>query len=210
MMKSARPLILFLLLLASLPLQARMYQWTNPDTGTTQLSGTPPAWYRGTEQGPRVYVFERGQLVDDTAQAVTEEQRLSLRRQAFMAADKDKRTRAEAERTARLRATVEKLLGKKASAEELKEILQGSPETSSPAGAEPVSAEPVETAATSSTSATAREPNTERLKALVEHWERARTDKARRLLRKDAPLSDSPAATSDAATGPAAAPPPVP
>jgi len=29
--------------------QAQMYQWTDPESGTTQLSGKPPAWYRSVE-----------------------------------------------------------------------------------------------------------------------------------------------------------------
>ncbi len=186
-----------------------MYQWTNPDTGTTQLSGTPPAWYRGTEPGPRVYVFERGQLLDDTAHAVSEEQRLSLRRQAFMEADRDKRTRAQAERTARLRATVEQMLGKKPSPEELEEILQGTPAAPLPGGSEMPPGEESGTVAKGS-AGEIHEPTTEELKALVENWDRAQTEKARRLLQKDTPLSDAPASASDAATGLAAPPLPAP
>jgi len=209
-MTSARIILPFVLLFCSVPLQARMYQWTNPDTGTTQLSGTPPSWYRGTEHGSRVYVFERGQLVDDTAQAVSEVQRLGLRRQAFMAADRDKLTRAEAKRTARLRAAVERLLGKKASDEELEAILQGPPETMPPTGSELPSDEPADTATANTRAAEASEPTEEQLKALVESWERTRTEKARRLLQKDTPLSDYPASASTAARGQGAAPPPAP
>jgi hypothetical protein len=69
--------------LAAAPAAARMYQWHNPATGTTQLSGTPPAWYRSHEPGPRVYVFENNQLVDDTGIAVSDEQRAALRAEAF-------------------------------------------------------------------------------------------------------------------------------
>ncbi len=65
------------------PAAARMYQWQNPVTGTTQLSGTPPAWYRGSDRGPRVYVFENNQLVDDTGIAVSAAQREALRGEAF-------------------------------------------------------------------------------------------------------------------------------
>jgi len=39
----------------------------SPTTGSVQLSGTPPAWYRSDVAGPRVQVFESGNLVDDTA-----------------------------------------------------------------------------------------------------------------------------------------------
>lgn len=48
-------------------LAARMYQWTDPQTGSLQLSGHPPPWFRSSETGPRVRVFERGIIIDDTA-----------------------------------------------------------------------------------------------------------------------------------------------
>jgi hypothetical protein len=63
--------------------EARMYQWTNPETGTVQLAGAPPAWYRGAEPGPRVLVFDHGELIDDTAVPVSDEQRLALRSAAL-------------------------------------------------------------------------------------------------------------------------------
>ena len=80
-------LLLGLWWLALTPAAARMYQWQNPATGTTQLSGTPPVWYRSAEPGPRVYVFDNNQLVDDTGIAVSDAQRESLRAAAFGAAE---------------------------------------------------------------------------------------------------------------------------
>jgi len=69
------------------PAFARMYQWVDPGTGTVQLSGTPPPWYRGgPEAGPRVFVFEQGRLVDDTSRSVAAEQAQALRATAFGAA----------------------------------------------------------------------------------------------------------------------------
>ena len=59
-----------------------MYQWTDPATGTVQLSGTAPAWYRNMADGPRVFVFDNGELIDDTAVQVPESQRLKLRADA--------------------------------------------------------------------------------------------------------------------------------
>ena len=76
------PVLICCLFLAG-PVAARMYQWTSPATGTPNLSGTPPAWYRAPHAGPRVLVFERGQLIDDTAIAVSDRQRLELRSAAF-------------------------------------------------------------------------------------------------------------------------------
>ncbi|MEM7254001.1 MAG: hypothetical protein AAF493_21490 [Pseudomonadota bacterium] len=62
--------------------EARMYQWINPQTGSTQLSGSPPAWYRSGLPGPRVLVFENGVLIDDTAVPVNFEQENRLRERA--------------------------------------------------------------------------------------------------------------------------------
>lgn len=73
--------------LTSANAHARMYQWSNPSSGIVQLSGSPPAWYRSTTQGPRVLVFDNGQLIDDTAVGVGEPVRQSLRASAF--ADED-------------------------------------------------------------------------------------------------------------------------
>ncbi len=67
------------------PAVARMYQWTQPETGTVQMSGHPPAWYRAAAGGPRVLVFDNGELVDDTAITVPDAQRLVLRETAFAA-----------------------------------------------------------------------------------------------------------------------------
>ena len=67
-----------------------MYQWVDPDSGTTQLSGKPPAWYRGGKSGPRVFVFDNGKIVDDTGVNVPEQERNRLRQQAFLQAEEDK------------------------------------------------------------------------------------------------------------------------
>ncbi|MFT4583071.1 MAG: Xaa-Pro aminopeptidase [Gammaproteobacteria bacterium] len=64
-----------------------MYQWLSHASGTVQLSGDAPAWYRSTTPGPRVFVFDSGQLIDDTAVPVSEEYRQVLQTQAFGTAD---------------------------------------------------------------------------------------------------------------------------
>ncbi len=81
-----RALYATLLLLVATTAWARMYQWVDPRSGTVQLSGSPPAWYRGTQAGPRVFVFENGRLVDDTARAVEPDEAAALRAGAFGAA----------------------------------------------------------------------------------------------------------------------------
>ena len=72
-----------------------MYQWTEPGTESTQLSGKPPSWYRSVAGGPRVFVFDDGRLVDDTAVEVSEEVRQRLRQQAFILAEEDRQMAKE-------------------------------------------------------------------------------------------------------------------
>ena len=95
----------FALILAGLLLaggaQARLYQWVNPDSGYTQLSGKPPSWYRSAQPGPRVFVFENGQLLDDTDVAVNAAQRQELRWLAFSLANEEQQALSE-ERAQRL------------------------------------------------------------------------------------------------------------
>jgi len=187
-----------------------MYQWTDPDSGTTQLSGTPPSWYRGEEQGPRIYVFDRGQLLDDTARSVNETQRLELRRQAFVEADSDKRAHAQAVSKARLRAAVEQLLGKKPTPEELEDILQSTSANGQLPAASEQQDQPTETASTQGKTPDTKELTAAQLKALVQNWDRAQTEQARKLLQKTDPVSAFPATGSSAATDQAASPPPTP
>lgn len=84
-------LILFsIILIFSQIASARMYQWIDPDNGTSQLSGKPPVWYRSGTGGPRVFVFERGgALIDDTDILVSDSERQRLRQQAFIKAEED-------------------------------------------------------------------------------------------------------------------------
>ncbi len=65
------------------PCVARVYQWTDPETGTAYMSGTPPAWYRTREGGPRVLVYDEGELVDDTEWQASREREKSLRQKAL-------------------------------------------------------------------------------------------------------------------------------
>ncbi len=84
---SRRHVVPCLVLLAwSLGASARMYQWVDTQPGTVQLSGAPPSWYRAGVDGPRVFVFENGRLVDDTGRNVPAEEAAALRAAAFGAA----------------------------------------------------------------------------------------------------------------------------
>ena len=87
--------IFLVLTLLSQAVFARMYQWVEPDTGTTQFSGKPPAWYRSENGGPRVFVFDNGRLIDDTNVAVDEEVRLRMRQKAFILAEEDRQAARE-------------------------------------------------------------------------------------------------------------------
>lgn len=71
---------------------ARMYQWVDPQTGATQLSGKPPSWYRGSQEGPRIIVFEKGKVIDDTAIKLVDDERLRLRNDAFSLATQSSKT----------------------------------------------------------------------------------------------------------------------
>ena len=87
--------LLILFFLYTSFVDARMYQWVEPGVETTQLSGKPPAWYRSTAGGPRVFVFENGRLIDDTAIDVSDEVRQRLRQEAFIIAEEDRQKAME-------------------------------------------------------------------------------------------------------------------
>ena len=90
-----RGILIFFLLLSTMAVsEAQMYQWVNPRTGTVQLSGAPPSWYRGAQEGPRVLVFDQGRVVDDTAISVPARRRRELREAAFQAAIDRQRLKA--------------------------------------------------------------------------------------------------------------------
>lgn len=90
-------ILLILLLFSSIPVEARMYQWLDAETGTTQLSGKPPTWYRSDQSGPRIFVFDGGKIVDDTGIKVSEEHRELLRQRAYdIAAEESILARAKA------------------------------------------------------------------------------------------------------------------
>lgn len=63
--------------------EARLYQWRDATSGRLQMSGEPPSWYRSVTPGPRVMVYEKGFLVDDTNIDVSVFRRLALRKKAF-------------------------------------------------------------------------------------------------------------------------------
>jgi len=81
--------VIILCLCSSAPVAARMYQWVDPESGTTQLSGKPPPWYRSGDRGPRVYVFDNGKVIDDTGIRVSDSERERLRHEALLSAEQN-------------------------------------------------------------------------------------------------------------------------
>lgn len=90
-----RIFLILVLSTSSFLIEARMYQWVEPGVETTQLSGKPPAWYRSSNAGPRIFVFENGRLIDDTAVEVSDEVRQRLRQEAFILAEEDRQKAKE-------------------------------------------------------------------------------------------------------------------
>jgi len=158
--------------------QAQMYQWADPETGTTQLSGKPPAWYRSGEGGPRVFVFNRGKVVDDTGIEVSDEKRISLRTKAFIAAEEDRvAANQKAMESARLKAAMEKNSDDMSEEEAHEHQVESS---------EVVVMEEPEDEESIETEMSTEEESVEKLKALIADWEDKRTEDARALLEKEA------------------------
>jgi len=161
--------------------QAQMYQWADPETGTTQLSGKPPAWYRSVEGGPRVFVFNRGKIVDDTGIKISDEQRISLRTQAFINAEKDRiAAQQKATEAAKLKAAMEnsnqEITGENIDDEALLDEPQINLEDTvamENSDDEELMLDEI-----------SEEEAMEKLKALVKEWENIRTEDARAVLQQ--------------------------
>jgi hypothetical protein len=161
--------IIFLLLLTyNIGVSARMYQWTDPDSGSTQLSGSPPMWYRSVDGGPRVFVFENSRVVDDTGIAVSDDEREHLRQQAFLRAEED---RAMAKEKLLKAKTMDAALQQKkkmedAAAQEQAPVIEEAP-------VEIAEEKPPEPEQLSTQ---------EKMREVIEAWEKIKTEKARELL----------------------------
>ena len=95
-------ILLVVVILLSGNVYARMYQWSDPDSGSTQFSGKPPAWYRSVTGGPRVFVFDNGRLIDDTAVEISDAKRQRLRQWAFVLGEEDRQRAREKNAKAQL------------------------------------------------------------------------------------------------------------
>ncbi len=155
--------------------QAQMYQWTDPESGTTQLSGKPPAWYRSVEGGPRVFVFNRGKIVDDTGIKISDEQRISLRTQAFINAEEDRiAAQQKATEAAKLKAAMEN------KSEEITEEnidVKALPDESQINLEEVMAMEKPDDEELMEAEISEEEESIEKMKALIEEWVKVNDDK---------------------------------
>lgn len=171
-------LLFICILLASQHVLARMYQWVEPDTGTTQLSGKPPAWYRSDSGGPRVLVFEDGRLIDDTAIEVARELRRDLRKRAFIIAEQDRQLAKE--KLVRAREMKEKYLPEEIEEEDL---YIPADVNGDEASADAVLGElQTQQQALSAEDRLEEEEMAARMREMIEEWEEAQTENARRQL----------------------------
>jgi len=160
-----RILITVAFIVLSFAADARMYQWLDPDNGTTQLSGKPPVWYRSGEVGPRVFVFENGKIIDDTGISVSDTERESLRQQALLKAEEDRTiAREKLLEAKKLQAVLNPATSEEQAMLE-KEAIQ--PETSAPKEKEQPASE---------------QETVDRMKALIQEWETQRTQSAKKLI----------------------------
>lgn len=174
-------LIFFSQFVLSQSVQAQMYQWVDPETGTTQLSGKPPVWYRSAEGGPRVFVFNRGKVVDDTGIDISDEQRISLRTKAFVSAEGDRlAAKKKAMEAAKLKAAMKRNADKTLMQDG--EIAGFPDEPQNESRDEVVEAPVVEELAEIETRE--EEISVEKMKALITEWESKRTEKAKALLQQ--------------------------
>ncbi len=63
----------------AIPVQAQVYQWKDPQTGSTRFSNTAPSWFRNSlaeRSTPRVRVYYYDSLVDDSGLSLEERQAL--------------------------------------------------------------------------------------------------------------------------------------
>jgi hypothetical protein len=165
-----RILSTLLLLFLAWPAVGRMYQWVDPDSDTPQLSGKPPPWYRSREGGPRVIVYEKDRLVDDTNVVVSDAERESLRQDALIQAERDQAAINEKLLEAK---RMQAVLDRNRPAEEETAVIEAPPPEPEPAAAPPAGAD--------------QSPTIEAMRALVEEWDSQRTNNARELANGGAP-----------------------
>jgi len=148
----------------------RMYQWVDPDTGTTHLSGKPPVWYRGAQAGPRVFVFDKDRIVDDTGIKLSETERDRLRQDALIDAEAQREAaREKLLQAKRLKAAMEQQQQASVDAQAgMAEAMAAEPATAGPAAPPSLEAQ-----------AAAEGMTEEDMRALISAWERQQGQRAR-------------------------------
>jgi ABC-type methionine transport system ATPase subunit len=171
-----RIFLILSLFINSYIVEARMYQWIESETNTTQLSGKPPSWYRSTTNGPRIFVFENGRLIDDTAVTVSDGVRQHMREEAFVLAEED-RQKAKA-RIAKANEARQKLMKFKPVKEEEEPVLEEVAENSS--FIDPT--ELFEDDRKGEDQARLSDMNLDELRKMIVEWEAQQTESARQAL----------------------------
>lgn len=175
-----KPILLLVVLLQFSHIAlARMYQWVDPDTGTTQLSGKPPTWYRSDEVGPRVIVYENGRVVDDTGIRLSNSESENLRQQALISVELDRASAISKLQQARQQKATLDFQNRGA------EAIEVIPET------------PVEQAVEETASPADTGPTAEQLRALIDQYEQMKTEEARQLIETGVPERVVPAPVSE-------------
>lgn len=128
-------------------------------------------WYRSTEGGPRVFVFDKSKVIDDTGIAVSNEQREHLRQQAFLRAEEDKAGAREKLLKAK---TMNAALLQKKKMEEVEQQKLESVEEEIPIELPEL---PSEKSAMSEEAATQ-----EQMRKVIEAWEKVKTERAKGIL----------------------------
>ena len=148
---------------------ARMYQWIDPDSKVTRFSGKPPVWYRSTDGGPRVFVFENNRIIDDTHISVTDVERDRLRQEAFLRAEKDRDVAKEKLLQAkRLQAVSEQKGGdQKSASSDIQESAESAEKTAQ---------------AQQATVPVTEDAVVNEMRMLIQEWEKQRSESARALL----------------------------
>ena len=158
------------LLALAAPATARMYQWVDPITHTTQLSGRPPMWYRSGTAGPRVFVFDNGQVIDETGRALSSDRAQTLRDAALRSVNQEQTTVARERELAALRKA---------------EPAANEKEPSTPQ-ADQTDAQNSDAAADAAPTPPA-DDSVAQLKAIIDAWDQQQTQKARRVLESNNP-----------------------
>lgn len=161
-------ILIIVLVLVSISVQARMYQWNDPDTGITQLSGRPPAWYRSDTGGPRVIVFDKGKIIDDTNIKVSDEERESLRIQALLKVEQDREVARQ------------KMLQSEQIKTKLDAATEGKEPTVENGMTEPSVNETESTTAESDNQPSSGDQTEEQLRRLLSEWDKQITENAKR------------------------------